>query len=198
MTKSELRQLYLEKRRSLSAAETASMSSAIAGRFFSEIDLSGVRALHTFIRIGRSNEIDTSSIYFRLWRDRMHIRTFAPRSNAATGELESVKFDASTEFAESVWGIPEPAGGETAEAREIDLVLVPLVCFDKAGHRVGYGKGYYDRFLALCRPDCVKIGLSFFGPAEQIEDVHAGDVPLDAVITPDAVYRFGAGKAGEH
>jgi 5-formyltetrahydrofolate cyclo-ligase len=195
MTKSELRQLYLEKRRSLSAAETASMSTAIAGRFFSEIDLLGVSALHTYIRIKERNEIDTSAIYFRLWRDHPGIHTFAPRVNAETGELEAVRFDAGTEMIENAWGITEPAGRAEAFAEEMDIVIVPLLCFDAAGHRVGYGRGYYDRFLARCRPDCVKAGLSLFGPADKIDDTHGGDVPLDAVVTPDAVHRFGPAAA---
>ena len=70
------------------------------------------------------------------------------------------------------------------------MVLVPLLACDRAGHRVGYGKGFYDRFLAACRPDCRKIGLSYFRPVEAIVDVYDGDVRLDRVITPDGVIQF--------
>jgi 5-formyltetrahydrofolate cyclo-ligase len=70
------------------------------------------------------------------------------------------------------------------DAATIDLVIVPLVCVDKSGHRVGYGKGFYDRFLKQVRTDCVKVGLSYFEPVERIDDVHEGDVRLDFVITP--------------
>jgi len=66
-------------------------------------------------------------------------------------------------------------------------VLVPLLCFDRRGHRVGYGRGYYDRFLARCRHDCKKIGLSFFEPLAEIDDVHEGDVELNYCVTPDGV-----------
>ena len=52
-------------------------------------------------------------------------------------------------------------------------------------HRVGYGKGYYDQFLKQCRSDCLKIGLSYFELVERIDDVHAGDVRLDFVITAE-------------
>ena len=65
------------------------------------------------------------------------------------------------------------------------LVLVPGVCFDQTGHRVGYGKGFYDRFLKTCRPGCLKVGLSYFEPVDPIDDVHDGDVRLDFIVTPE-------------
>lgn len=190
MTKSELRKAYLEKRRSLSPAEVAAISSRIAERFFAEIDLADVRVLHTFIRIPKFNEFDTSIIYFRILHDRFDITTCSPRINRETDELESFAFDQDTELVESSWGIREPAGVEPVGPEEIDLVVVPLLCFDETGHRVGYGKGYYDRFLARCRPDCLKVGVSLFPPVDAIEYIHSADVPLDICITPDRTYRF--------
>ncbi len=73
----------------------------------------------------------------------------------------------------------------------IDWVLVPLLAFDRRGHRVGYGKGFYDRFLAGCRSDARKIGLSLFAPVVAIDDIGSQDVALDAVVTPDRVWTFG-------
>ena len=70
------------------------------------------------------------------------------------------------------------------------MVLVPLLAFDRLGHRVGYGKGFYDRFLASCRPGTTKIGLSLEAIGRQVGDVHEGDVVLDYVITPSEVIAF--------
>ncbi|QQS31920.1 MAG: 5-formyltetrahydrofolate cyclo-ligase [Acidobacteriota bacterium] len=189
MTKSELRKKYLEKRSRLTVAETVEMSGAIAERFFAEVDLAAVRNVHTFIRLRKFNEIDTSNIYFRLWRDHPHLKTFAPRMNAATGELESVRFDAETDFTENDWGIREPLG-DAADSAELDLVIVPLLCFDTRGHRVGYGKGFYDRFLARCRSDCQKVGVSYFPPETEVSDTTENDIPLDACVTPNRLFRF--------
>jgi 5-formyltetrahydrofolate cyclo-ligase len=72
----------------------------------------------------------------------------------------------------------------------IDTAIVPLLCFDERGYRVGYGKGYYDRFLAKCRPNCLKIGLSFFEPVENIDDINEYDIPLDLCIAPDRTITF--------
>lgn len=74
--------------------------------------------------------------------------------------------------------------------KKIDVVFVPLLAFDKTGHRVGYGKGFYDDFLAKCRPQTIKIGLSFFDAEDHIEDIYQGDIPLDYCITPNKIYKF--------
>lgn len=88
------------------------------------------------------------------------------------------------------WGIPEPEEGILTDPKTIDMILVPLLAFDKQGHRVGYGKGYYDRFLKDCRTDAQKIGLSFFSPEEKIVDTFSEDFLIDMVVTPDKIFRF--------
>jgi 5-formyltetrahydrofolate cyclo-ligase len=72
----------------------------------------------------------------------------------------------------------------------IDVVFVPLLAYDKLGNRVGYGKGFYDKFLNQCKPDVLKIGLSFFEPEELIEDVFENDVKLDFCVTSEKVICF--------
>ena len=190
MTKAELRQLYLEKRRALPMAEIAEASRKIAERFFAEIDLDKVKSLSTFIRIAKFSEIDTSNIYYRLWRDQAWIRTFAPRADIETGEIESVALFPDTQFSENRWGVREPLDGETVEPSDLDMVLVPLLCVDANGHRVGYGKGFYDRFLKECRSDCIKVGLNYFPPFKQIFDIGEHDIPLNVCITPEKTYWF--------
>ena len=69
-------------------------------------------------------------------------------------------------------------------------MLLPLLAFDSKGNRVGYGKGFYDLFLSKCKPDVVKIGLSFFDTEEIIEDVFLEDIRLDYCITPDTIVKF--------
>src|SRR6478609_5337826 len=184
MTKSELRKIYLEKRAAMSAGEIDAASRAVAERFFKEIDLGGVKKLHTFIRVARTHELDTSRIYYRLWKDRADIETYAPRIELGGTVMENVFFHAASDLKENRWGIREPDGEQTTEPSEFDIVLVPLLAYDATGHRVGYGKGYYDRFLAATRPDCLKIGLSAFPPETEIPDTHDGDVRLDMCLTP--------------
>lgn len=190
MTKSELRKIYLEKRRNLAADELAVKSQLIASRFFESCDLSGVRNLHCFIPIAKFHEIDTSLIYERIWTDFPRIKTVVPRVDSERGEIAHVAFTAATELAVNKWGISEPEGGESLDAEDIDLVIVPLLCFDTLGHRVGYGKGFYDKFLSRCRPDCLKVGLSYFPPVETIDDIGGHDIQLDLIVTPDGTYKI--------
>jgi len=190
MTKAELRKIYLSKRSSLSSEERASKSRQIRDLFFKNVDLSSVNYLHCFIPIEKFNEIDTHLIFERLWSDHPRLKTVVPRVSSVTGELQSLSFNGETELSESSWDIREPIHQDLVDASEIDIVLVPLLCFDLSGHRVGYGKGYYDRFLALCRDDCRKVGLSYFPPVESIDDVNVHDMTLDLCVTSDEVYSF--------
>ena len=189
MIKSELRQLYLSKQKTISREDRVSMSERIAFQFSSNFDLTGVRNLHCFIPIEKFNEVNTRPIFELLWRDHPQVVTLVPRVDFQSNGLISLKFTPETELVRNTWEIDEPSHNEFVEPEQIDMVLVPGLCFDQEGHRVGYGKGFYDRFLKTCREDCVTIGLSHFEPVEKIDDVHEGDVRLDAVVTPSCVTR---------
>jgi 5-formyltetrahydrofolate cyclo-ligase len=190
MTKSELRRIYLERRIAHSTGEVAEQSQLIGDRFFASFDLVGVHTLHCFISIAKFNEIDTAPLFEKIWTDFPRIRTLAPLANLLGREMESCVYTSSTELAENEWGILEPKSGAFARPLEIDMVLVPLLCFDERGHRVGYGKGFYDKFLSRCRPDCVKVGLCIFPSVNEIVDATAFDVKLDFCVTPEAVISF--------
>jgi 5-formyltetrahydrofolate cyclo-ligase len=189
MNKTELRRQYLARQKTISEEERESASRRITDHFFSSFDLGSVRVLHSFIPIEKFNEINTRLIFAKLWRDFSHIETVVPRVDFETDGIRNLKFTHETELVKNVWDIDEPVHDELVETRSIDLVLVPGLCFDRQCHRVGYGKGFYDRFLRECRPDCLKIGLSYFEPVDEIDDLHAGDIALDLVITPGNVYR---------
>lgn len=190
MTKSELRKMYLARQRAFSQAERTAQSRNIADNFFKHFDLSSVNVLHTFIPIAKFNEIDTTLILYSVWKNTPQIRTVVPRVNFETGEIESLTYAPETELFANAWEIHEPQHDDTIEAEEIDMVIVPLLCFDLRGHRVGYGKGFYDRFLKSCREDCVRVGLSYFGPVDMIDDVHEGDITLDHCILPGRAIRI--------
>lgn len=190
MTKSEARKIYLQKQKSLSLEERAEKSRRIADRFFDNFDFAAVELLHCFIAIEKFSEIDTTPIFQRLWKDSPQIKTVVPRVDFESDEIRNLKFTPDTELVANVWDIHEPAHDEYIETEKVDMVLVPGLCFDSLGHRVGYGKGFYDRFLSKCRPDCVKIGLSYFEPVDRIGDVHEADFALDHLITPENIFTI--------
>lgn len=184
MLKEELRKKYLAMREGLSTEDRDRRSVAVANRFFSSIDLSDIRTLHIFLPVERFNEIDTWILIYRIWSEFPLVRLCSPRVDTQSGEMTCIALEKTTQIRESIWGVPEPVGDERIEPTELDLVVVPLLCADSKGYRVGYGKGYYDRFLSKCRTDCLKVGLSCFPPIEEISDVNEYDVRLDELIFP--------------
>lgn len=106
------------------------------------------------------------------------------------GNLQAIAIDESTTFILNKYGIEEPEEGSVMSASEIDLAFIPLLAFDQRGFRVGYGKGYYDKFLSAARADLLKIGFSFYEPEKSIDDITSFDIPLDICITPFKTYHF--------
>jgi len=94
-----------------------------------------------------------------------------------------------TKIKKNQYGIPEPVDGIEVPVSKIDVIFVPLLAYDLDGNRVGYGKGFYDKFLSKCKPEALKIGLSFFEPEDKIIS-SPNDVRLDYCVTPSATIRF--------
>jgi 5-formyltetrahydrofolate cyclo-ligase len=191
MLKAELRKIYLARQKSLSTEERLEASRKISENLFRDFDFSRIRFLHCFLPIEKFNEIDTRLIFERVWREFPRIETLVPRVDFQTNEIENLRFKPETELVQNAWQISEPLHdekNEKVETEKIDLVLVPLLCFDARGFRVGYGKGFYDKFLKNCRADCLKIGLSYFAPIAEIEDAHEFDVKLDFCVSPEKIF----------
>lgn len=196
-TKADLRKHFLTDRRALSTREVERRSQLIAQHFFNYFVSSGLTdtpgLVHIFLPIQRQNEVNTWLIIKELWATSPHINTAVPITDFQVGQLRHCVINANTPLIENIFGIPEPSPADQPEVSLglLKVVLVPLLAFDKQGNRVGYGGGFYDRFLAECPSDCQKIGLSLFEPVEQISDVSVTDVALDSCITPTRVYPFG-------
>ena len=188
MQKKHLRKIYLEKMKSQTPQAREEKSLQIAERFFDFFDLKNVNYLHLFLAIEKFGEVRTEFIFRKIWRDFPHIKTLVPRVDFADNSMQSVEFDEATKLSPNKWEIHEPSGDKIVENVLVDAILIPLLCFDLKGFRVGQGKGFYDKFLIKCRAETLKIGLSFFAPVPKIEDADKFDVPLDFCVTPDEIY----------
>lgn len=181
MKKAELRKIYKLKRKSLSAAEIDQLQKNIYDQIF-QCDFSQIKYVHIFLPILRHKEIDTYPII-------AHLRTLGKiivisKSDFETNTLQHYIYDEDTDIVVNDYGIPEPEGAIAIAATKIDLVFVPLLISDHKNYRVGYGKGFYDRFLTDCKPNIKTIGLNFFSPIPQIEDITKFDVALNQIIYP--------------
>jgi len=154
------------------------------------VDLSFTVVVHSFLPIEKTKEPNTWLIIERIRREFPHIRVSIPRINNETSALDNFYFEGLHQLQNNTWGIPEPKQGIPTPNDKIDVVLVPLLAFDAAGHRVGYGRGFYDKFLATTRKDCRKIGLSFFPAVDSIDNITGQDLPLDMVVTPKEVLNL--------
>ncbi len=188
MTKSELRKLYLQKRLSINEKDYINFNSQICNQFFSNVDFSLINVIHTYLPIEKNREPDTWMIIDRIKLEFPSVRISIPRIR--NNDLENFYFEGKNQLEKNNWGILEPKHGIPTPIDKIDLVIVPLLTYDRRGHRVGYGKGFYDKFLALCKPTCKKIGLSFFDEVANIDDVSLNDILLDSIITPEEAKQF--------
>lgn len=188
-SKKELRQEFKIKRCQLSTAEENSLNEALLVQF-QKVDLMAVRYMHIFLPIEKYHEPDTYSIIKYVKKFYPGIILVVSRSNFVDYSMQHYIFDAQTVVETNEWGIPEPVAGIKVSPLNIDLILVPLLIFDSEGYRIGYGKGFYDRFFALCKPNVQRVGLSFFDPLSTIKDKNEYDVKLTKVLTPDHIYCF--------
>lgn len=173
----------------LTSIEYEQLNNRLCQNFFAHLDLSTIKVLHTFLPIKKFKEPDTWLIIDHLKKEFPEIRISVPKVSAQSNDLEHFYIEENIPLHLSNWGIPEPPVGTKTDLFHIDMILVPLLAFDTAGHRVGYGKGFYDKFLSALPSDCKKIGLSFFPPAKSIE-INEHDQALNIVVTPDQVFTF--------
>lgn len=189
MTKSALRKFYLEKRQALSPVEYEQLNELLL-KNVKGLQWEDVNYLHCFWPIKEKHEVDTIAIITWLKNMYPNIKIVLPQTDFVTGSLNHRLYDETLPLQKNQYGIMEPINGDLLPATLLSRVLVPLLAFDKQGQRVGYGKGFYDKFLSECTVDTEFIGLSLFQPEEKIEDTNAFDVKLDACITPYATYKF--------
>ena len=187
MKKLELRPKYKALRKQLSENEIEEMSLAIANKIIS-LPIWEKTYFHIFLPITEHHEVNTEFILHLLSGKDKEI--IISKSDFGTRRMTHFLLTDNTKIKKNEYNIPEPLDGIEVPSHKIEVVFIPLLAFDTTGHRVGYGKGFYDKFLSECKPDAIKIGLSFFEPEELIEDVFEGDVKLDYCVTPEKVYQF--------
>lgn len=187
MEKSEIRKKYMLKRKALSADEVLSYSQNILENFVLQFKPTENQKVHIFLSIEKFNEINTQIFLNIFFKSKLQV--FVPKIK--NNKLISVAYTPTTALEKNSWGIWEPVANEDSGIRDYNFVITPLLYCDKKGNRVGYGKGYYDQFFKNLSDETAKIGVSFFPPEHEVSDISEDDVPLDYLVTPDAVLSFG-------
>jgi 5-formyltetrahydrofolate cyclo-ligase len=188
MTKEVLRALFLEKRRTLSPEEFAHRNQLITLEFDSFLHKhADLQNVHLFYPILKQQEVDTRSLISLLHT--REITTVLPRVKKGR-RLSHHIYEKSDQLVPNQWGILEPSSTKTIEPGALDLVLVPLIAFDRKGNRIGYGGGFYDAFLKEVKKNCLKVGLSISPPLDNIDYIEKHDIRLDMCITHLRSYHF--------
>jgi 5-formyltetrahydrofolate cyclo-ligase len=187
MNKKELRSKYKLLRNNLSYEEIAARSLAIANRIL-QLNVWDKTYYHLFLTIEEQKEIDTEFILHVLaGKDK---EVVVSKSDFETFEMSHFLLTDNTKFKTNHYNIPEPINGLEVPVEKIEVVFVPLLAFDKKGNRVGYGKGFYDKFLSKCSGEVIKVGMSFFEAEPLIPDVSQNDIRLNFCVTPEKIYTF--------
>lgn len=189
MTKKEIRIQYKQKRLVLKDNEIEKLQDLVLIQF-QKIGLPFIEYLHSYLPVHSNKEVDTFSIIDFMEFRNPGLQVVIPKTDSQTNTITNYIYNEDSILEKNKYGIMEPGGGIAVEAEKIDMVLVPLLAFDEKGNRVGYGKGYYDRFLSQCQEDVIKLGLSFFEAVDQIDDTNEFDIPLTHCVTPYRIYEF--------
>jgi 5-formyltetrahydrofolate cyclo-ligase len=190
MTKQTLRKYWLEKRLALSTKDRGKMDDLLLIQFQQWGIAAFVETVLSYWPMAQKAEpntfLFTDFLAFRV----PVLRLAYPVTDFNTGSLVALAVNENTRYKASVYGISEPIAGREIRPDELDLIIVPLLAFDRLGHRLGYGKGFYDRYLVNCRPDAIKLGISYFDAIEELPAKTEYDLPLTACITPEKIYEF--------
>lgn len=187
MTKAELRRLYKKKRQELSFETIETYSLDISNQLL-QLPIWNASFYHIFLSITEHKEVNTDFILNILSGKDKNI--IISKSDFESFKMIHYLLLDTTLIKKNAWNIPEPVDGIEVNTDKIDVVFVPLLAFDQQGHRIGYGKGFYDKFLSECKPGTLKIGLSFFEAEEKFKEVFETDIALDYCVTPHEIYQF--------
>ena len=182
--KGRLRKLALSGRDALSAAERGASSAAIARRLLSlkELEHAGLIMCYRAFR----SEVDTTQLVENLCR--MGKTLCFPRCEKG-GIMHAYSPNDESAWKKSSFGIMEPDTDNSSfvDPAGIDIVICPLVAFDDKKRRIGYGGGYYDRYLPLCKK-ALRVGIAFQAQKLECVPTDGHDLDMDIIITEQRLY----------
>lgn len=186
MSKVSIRNMVKSYRNGLSDARWLEISDGISMQFLRWFASGNYKKVHCYNASNNHREIATDVIIRQLWAD--EIQVAVPKVTDTSGLMRSVLYSKNVEVVENQWGIPEPIGEDFIDEHWPDICLVPMLAGDHHGNRIGYGKGFYDRFLAdksflkvgLCMHDCILGEIPF----------NSFDITLDYIITEYQIHRI--------
>jgi 5-formyltetrahydrofolate cyclo-ligase len=187
MTKTALRKIYKEKRLAITAKDKLKWDDLMLIQL-QKFNFGNAASLFTYWPMVHEPNVQLYTAYLK--HSIIDLQIVYPVTDFNTTTMSAFAVNDDTLFTENNYGLTEPTNGQLIAPSSIDIVFVPLLVCDTAGFRVGFGKGFYDKYLAQCRKDIIKIGFNYFEPIEKIIDTNKFDIPLNYCITPQRIYEF--------
>jgi 5-formyltetrahydrofolate cyclo-ligase len=187
MLKSEIRKAFKQRRKFVTPFELNRISEVCTKIVLERFDFNG-KIASVFLPIEKLKEINTYELLEEILARGGTIAL--SKSDFNDNSLIHYKYEKTSQLEVNSFGIPEPKYGDVIQDVLLDFVFVPLLAINNSGHRVGYGKGFYDKLLSKCKPNCLFIGLNIFDEFIIIDDINPMDVPLHYCITPNGFYDF--------
>lgn len=181
--KEELRQHLLEQRKAISEATFLKASTAIVQKLKQQQEYINADVIHCYVSINDRREVDTHGLIQEMLS--FHKKVVVPVTNFQEGTLTHIHLNSYEKLETNKWGVPEPGDGEEISPEELELVIVPMVAGDEHCNRIGYGKGFYDRFLKQVH--CPTIGLIFERNIIEKVPVEDFDIPLNKILTEERI-----------
>ena len=187
LDKKNIRRKMLIERREMSSAEVSDLSSVIINKLKKLPIYKASRSVMLYLSF--ENEIDSAEIVKDCFKDgKRVIVPFCDNSDMSITPTE-IK-DRNTDLHISKMGYAQPKREllNPVDVSDIDLIILPGIAFDRKGYRVGFGAGYYDRFLGQVNFSIPTIGLAYdFQIIDSFIEVEAYDIPIDYVMTEERI-----------
>lgn len=182
-SKERIRKRLRLKRKRISNTDFIQKSETIIEVLQHQEEYRSARTIHCYVSMNKRREVNTHPlIKAMIASDRQVV---VPVTNFRDQALQHLKLESFDDLEVNKWGVLEPRRGEKYKLSELDLIIVPMVGGDERGHRIGYGGGFYDRFLQGL--DCSTIGLCFEQNILTKLPIESFDIPLDKIITEERI-----------
>mgnify|MGYP006288469687 FL=1 len=187
--KEELRKKYMKKRKKIANKKGESKSNKITTNLLSLDILKNPKNI--LLYISYRSEVDTEQLINKLLKKSKNV--FAPYCIKDEKRMEIVQInDPTKDLKKGAYGIKEPKNSlrkKDNEINQLDIVIVPAVAFSKSGYRIGYGGGYYDRFLSRLSSKTISIGINYDELIFESVPKEDHDLAVDIIVTDKKILK---------
>lgn len=181
--KEKIRRELLNRRSRIPEEEYLERSERIVSRLLRLPEVINARTVHCYISMNNRREVNTHGLIKELIHSGHNVAV--PITHTESGTLTHTRLNDFEDMQPNAWGVMEPQTGEKVAVEDLGLVIVPMVGGDLNRNRIGYGKGFYDRFLQ--HVSCPSVGLLFETCLMDEIPTEPFDVPLDKLVTETRV-----------